>query len=34
MGECNFKTFTVNLKGYDKNGKKKIVLQSRVLCPI
>lgn len=24
IGECNFKTFTVNLKGYDKNGKRKL----------
>lgn len=24
IGECNSKTFIVNLKGYDKNGKRKL----------
>ena len=24
IGECNFRTFSVNLKGYDKNGKRKL----------
>lgn len=24
LGECDFKTFTVKFKGYDKNGKRKL----------
>lgn len=24
LDECNLKTFTVNFKGYDKNGKRKL----------